>query len=347
MLSAPFPLRPAEQRALEIARSIPGQQILCTTVGRAQAAAELAAQRPDARVVCWFLDQFHLQQSELTPRVPNLALVCQPDVPSEEFDLAVIPTAKQGEAELTRDLLQSASERLSLGGILIAATDNPRDTWLHAQLVPWFDKITVHKFSEAVVYQAIKHRPLSKLKNFRCEFVFRDGDRLIRALSRPGVFSHRHIDPGARQLLAHAEIQPAMRVLDIGCGAGTVALALAAREPTATVHAVDSSARAIECTLAGASLNQLTNITAELNSSGNYSEPGTYDLVVANPPYYADFSIAEKFVAAAERSMRPGGQLLLVTKSPAWYEEHLPPRFERIAITTSRQYFVVSGEKGP
>ena len=46
------------------------------------------------------------------------------------------------------------------------------------------------------VYVATKTEPLKKIKNFECEFAFRDRGRLIRAVSRPGVFSHRSIDAG-------------------------------------------------------------------------------------------------------------------------------------------------------
>ena len=85
-------------------------------------------------------------------------------------------------------------------------------------------------------------------KNFRCEFAFRDRGRLIHAVSRPGVFSHREIDPGARQLMAAMEIAAGDRVLDIGCGSGTVSFAAAFRAEGVEVLAVDSHARAVECT---------------------------------------------------------------------------------------------------
>jgi len=341
-LISQLPPRPAEQRALEITRTHVGEQILCITVGRAQAAMELATERPSVQVVCWFLDQH--QQHLATPEKPlgNLVLVCQSDFPEQDIDLAVLPFSMRGEAELTRDLIQSAAERLRIGGKLVAATDNPRDEWLREQLSALFKKVTKHAFDDAMVYVAAKHEPIKKLKNFRAEFVFRDGERLIKAVSRPGVFSHRHIDPGARQLLEAAKVEPNTRILDIGCGAGTVSLALAAREPTAQVHAVDSCARAVECTQLGAALNGLTNVSAELNASGDYADAGTFDFALANPPYFADFEIAERFVAAARLSLKPGGQLLLVTKSPAWYEGHLAEEWSGLKIMPSKRYFVVS-----
>jgi len=251
----------------------------------------------------------------------------------------------RGEAELTRDLLQSAADRLAIGGKLVAATDNPKDDWLRLQLGAHFKKVSKHAFDDAVVYMVTKQSPLKKLKDFRNEFVFRDRDRLIKAVSRPGVFSHRHIDPGARQLIDAAEVRPRMKVLDIGCGAGTVALALTARDPTVEVLAVDSNARAVECTRIGAELNDLGNVTALVNATGDYPGEGTFDLALANPPYYGDHEIAARFVAAAHRSLKPGGQLLLVTKSPRWYEEHMAADWHDVQVTPSKRYLVVSAMK--
>lgn len=334
--------RPAEQRALEVAHDLAGSRILSTTLGRAQAAIQLASDRPDARVTCWFLDEFQRQLAATETPPPNLSLICQPDFPDEPYDLAVLPFLMRGEAELTRDLLQGAADRLAIGGKLVAATDNPKDDWLRVQLAAQFKKVTRHPFKDAAVYVVTKHEPLKKLKEFRAEFVFRDGERLIKAVSRPGVFSHRHIDPGARRLLEAAVVQPGMKILDIGCGAGTVALALAAREPTAQVLAVDSNARAVECTQLGAALNDLANVTSDLNAKGDYEGEGTFDLALTNPPYYADFEIAARFIAAATRSLKPSGELLIVTKTPTWYEEHMAAAWQDIRVTESKKFWVVS-----
>lgn len=344
-MSQSLPPRPAEERALEIARSFVGERILCTTVGRAQAASQLAEQRPDARVVCWFLDQFQLLLVADAGGPANRTLVCEPDFPNEESDLAVLPFSMRGEAELTRELLQTAADLLVIGGKLVAATDNPKDDWLRQQLSGSFKKVTKHTYGDAVVYVVTKHAPLKKLKGFRAEFVFRDGDRLIKAVTRPGVFSHRHIDPGARHLIEAADVKPAMKVLDIGCGAGTVALAMAARDATIDVLAVDSNARSVECALVGARMNCLGNVRAIVNARGDYPDPGTFDLALANPPYYGDSQIAARFVAAAYRSLKPGGRLLLVTKSPNWYEQHLASDWRDVQVVPCKRYWVVKAVK--
>jgi 16S rRNA G1207 methylase RsmC len=191
----------------------------------------------------------------------------------------------------------------------------------------------------------VKTEPLKKRKDYSCEFAFRDRGRLIRAVSRPGVFSHRHIDPGARRLIDAMEIVDGMRVLDLGCGAGTVALAAACRRDGVRVYAVDSNARAVECALRGAELNGLTNLTAELNANGGYAGAGEYDLVLANPPYYSGFRIARHFLTAGWESLHAGGRILVVTKHPAWYEENMSAWFEGVTMIERKGYFLFQGER--
>jgi 16S rRNA (guanine1207-N2)-methyltransferase len=60
------------------------------------------------------------------------------------------------------------------------------------------------------------------------------------------VFSGDRVDPGTRLLLVHGPDPPASgNVLDLGCGYGPIALALARRAPGATVWAVDVNERAL------------------------------------------------------------------------------------------------------
>jgi 16S rRNA (guanine1207-N2)-methyltransferase len=137
------------------------------------------------------------------------------------------------------------------------------------------------------------------------------------------------------------QIDASARVLDIGCGAGTVALAAACRAEGVSVHAVDSNARAVECTRRGAELNGLTNLAVELNADGNYQGAGQFDLALANPPYYSNFRIARHFLISGRQALRAGGRMLLVTKQPQWYEQHMPEWFDEMTVAECRAYYLV------
>ncbi len=342
--------RPQEQVLLDLRAELRGTRVLCTSAGYAQLAAALARERPEARVVCHWLDLY--QAEEARERVaaaeggappPNLELACAPDFPEGEFDLVALPLSSGGEADLARDLLQMGHERLRVGGLLAAATDNRDDRWLHEQVLRLFGAATRRPARLGTAYIARKTAPLRRRIDFTRRFAFRDRGRLIQAVSRPGVFSHGRADPGARALLERMEVFPGARVLDIGCGSGVLSLAAAARASGVAVLAVDSSARAVACTAEGARLNGLESaVRAELlAAAAPFGARGGFDLALANPPYYAQFRIAERFLEAARAALAPGGRLLAVTKMPDWYREHLPRWFPRFEIHEAKGGYTI------
>jgi 16S rRNA (guanine1207-N2)-methyltransferase len=86
-------------------------------------------------------------------------------------------------------------------------------------------------------------------------------DVAFTMLTDRGVFSHGHLDSGTSLLLREAPAPPSTGdLLDLGCGSGAIALALAKRSPGATVWAVDTNARARDLTRQNAARNSLGNI---------------------------------------------------------------------------------------
>jgi 16S rRNA (guanine1207-N2)-methyltransferase len=359
---------PAEQLLIDDLPTVEEQRILCTTLGRGQFAAEAGRRLPAARIILHVFDAYLAEESRhfvvahtshLEPEAfledganlsvataQNVEIVCTADFPESEFDLVALTVDPRGEAELTRDLLQTAHERLRLGGRLLAATSNDEDQWLHDELRKLFPKVTrCPTEKKGVLYRATKTATLRKLKQFDFEFAFRDRERLIKGVSRPGVFNHRNLDAGARALINTMQFGDTARVLDMGCGSGAVAFAAACRGENVAVVAIDSHARAIDCTERGAVLNGLTNVSTILNADGETGAAGTFDLVVGNPPYYSDFRISEIFLQAARRALKPGGTVLIVTKALAWYEERMPELFDDVKRHQHKLYTVLEGRK--
>lgn len=345
-----------------------GNRVLCTSLSRGRFAAAVADRSPDINVSCFFLDVFLAKQArdEIARNPGIVTVLCETDFPEGPFDTIAMPFLKNGEAELTRELLQQAHERLEIGGRIIVTTDNPQDEWLHDQMQLLFGKVTKRPESRGVVYLANKTEPLRRVREFTANFAFRDGKRLIQAVSRPSVFSHRKLDVGARALLESTEanraVQPGSRILDLGCGSGTVGIALALRKPGVHVHAVDSNPRALQCTMLGAEANGImvvnqpvkpsrageavpegerSTLSIQLDDSGHVRYPSTFDLVVANPPYYSNWAITAIFIEAAARALKPGGRLFLVTKSPNWYRNNLHFVLTDVEIHDVRDYSIV------
>ena len=76
-----------------------------------------------------------------------------------------------------------------------------------------------------------------------------------------GVFSRGRLDTATSMLLrADLPIASSGDLLDLGCGAGPIAMTMARRSPAATVWAVDVNARARELCARNARRNAMTNI---------------------------------------------------------------------------------------
>ncbi len=321
-----------------------GRRAIVLSPGRAQLADRLLVEHHMSHVAAWYID-LHAATEANRCCIDGVEVQCGADLPEGEMDLVAMPVLKRGEAELTRDLLQQSHERLVEGGYLAASVDNPKDKWLHDQMRELLDKVTCQRGPGGCVYWGKKTSPLKKLRDFSCQFVFREEDqRIIQVVSRPGVFSHRRLDPGARQLMLAAEIGPTDAVLEMGCGAGAVSFS-AAFQTSGQIYAVDSNARAIECTQRGAELNQLDNVQALLNADGVLELPTSVDLALANPPYFGNDRISQHFVDTAVESLRPGGALLVVTKQPAWYEVYFEQMMEDVMVFESSRYFIACGRK--
>jgi 16S rRNA G1207 methylase RsmC len=106
--------------------------------------------------------------------------------------------------------------------------------------------------------------------------------REVTVTTSGAIFSPDHVDTGTKILLEQLHHAPAGGdILDIGCGWGPIALALAMHSPKATVWAIDVNERARELTALNAAKLGLTNIKvahpsevpADIEFTGIWSNP--------------------------------------------------------------------------
>jgi 16S rRNA (guanine1207-N2)-methyltransferase len=108
-------------------------------------------------------------------------------------------------------------------------------------------------------------------------------DLYLELATDSGVFSPGRLDPGTRLLLEEAPAPPpAGDILDLGCGYGPIACALAARAPGATVWAVDVNERALALCAANAASAGLSNVRCVLPDSAEV--PPRLAGIWSNPP---------------------------------------------------------------
>lgn len=102
-----------------------------------------------------------------------------------------------------------------------------------------------------------------------------------------GVFSTERIDPGTKILLTEAArfdepAETTPTVLDLGCGYGPIACAVATRSPQATVWATDVNERAIGLCVANATRLGLDRVRAV--KADEVPDDVRFDRIVSNPP---------------------------------------------------------------
>jgi len=109
--------------------------------------------------------------------------------------------------------------------------------------------------------------------------------RRLRFESSSGVFSADRLDPGTAILLRKAPLpgpDTTGDLLDLGCGYGPIAVALALSAPRATVHAVDVNRRALDLTRANAASAGAGNVVVA--EPGDIPDGMRFAQIWSNPP---------------------------------------------------------------
>jgi 16S rRNA (guanine1207-N2)-methyltransferase len=134
----------------------------------------------------------------------------------------------------------------------------------------------------------------------------------MRLTTSTGVFSHGRLDVGTAVLFRQTE-PPASgeRLLDLGCGYGVIAAALALVRPEAQVWAVDVNERALELTRRNADrLGIADRLTTALPDA--VPDELRFDAIWSNPPIRIGKSALHELLLRWLPRLSPGGSATLV-----------------------------------
>ena len=128
-----------------------------------------------------------------------------------------------------------------------------------------------------------------------------------------GVFSHGRLDPGTFLLLRAAPpLPPTGTLLDLGSGAGPIALTMAHRAPQATVWAVDVNERARSLTAANAAANGLANVIVA--APEDVTSDLRFDVIWSNPPIRVGKPALHALLTMWLDRLADGGHAVLVVQ---------------------------------
>ncbi len=117
-------------------------------------------------------------------------------------------------------------------------------------------------------------------------------------------------DRALAETCAHAALADGQRVLELGCGWGSLSLWMAERYPNSTITSVSNShsqRAAIEAAAKARNLANLTVITADMN---DFQAPATYDRVVS-VEMFEHMSNWRGLLERVAGWLKPGGRLFL------------------------------------
>jgi 16S rRNA (guanine1207-N2)-methyltransferase len=138
------------------------------------------------------------------------------------------------------------------------------------------------------------------------------------------------------------EVEPGDRVLDLGCGVGTSGV-FAAQQAGADgfVAFVDSNVRAAALAEHNARANGVARFQVVASSTVEGPEEDSFDVALANPPYFAHGAIARLFVERARALLTPQGRFYLVTRQPAPVAEVVEQTFGAVQVLEHRGYAIL------
>jgi 16S rRNA (guanine1207-N2)-methyltransferase len=262
------------------------------------------------------------------------------DLPAD-FQTVIYPAPEGGERILKIDMVEQGFQVLRPGGTLVVLSPYRHDPFFPGLLQKTFGKIHAPVAAAGQVIWAVRRGDRPRRRHEVTFHATVQGDGPLRFLSRPGLFAYGRLDAGARALLETAVIQPGDAVLDLGCGPGCNGIFAGRRTGTGAVTFTDSNLRAIAVTELNAQANGLPNYRAIGSCELEGLAPGSFDVVLANPPYYAQNAIARWFIEGAKPLLRPRGRFYLVTKKWEAVGPIAADVFGHVEVKYARDYAVL------
>lgn len=107
----------------------------------------------------------------------------------------------------------------------------------------------------------------------------------------------------------------------------------------------DISETAVSYSQINAELNQIKDVDIKISDGYKNIMDHDFTLILSNPPYHTDFSVAKKFIEGGYKHLVTGGRMVMVTKRLTWYRNKLSSVFGGVKVHEINGYYVFIAEK--
>jgi 16S rRNA (guanine1207-N2)-methyltransferase len=304
----------------------------------------------------WLKDRLVCVQ-DFKPVADNLEVAGWKNVDSLEGKFALVIVLPERQKEQTLGDFAKAFEILEDGGVVLVGLHND---WGAKRFEKLMDEVAGGKEGTLSKHhcRAFWARKTPLLNQAMLADWKKRGDwqQVVdgRFWSKPGLFSWQKIDGGSRYLTEHLPEAMHGRVADLGGGWGFLSDFVLRKYPQIEMLNIYEADRvgvqACRKNLA------TTGSKAQVNYHWADVTDGVgeqkFDFIVVNPPFHEDRSpdplLGIKFIGAASRALKPGGELWLVANRHLAYEafmnEYFAGQFSIVAQDGS--YKVLQGVRG-
>lgn len=172
----------------------------------------------------------------------------------------------------------------------------------------------------------------------------------LKLTTDSGVFSKGGVDFGSN-LLVKTFLEDASpdRILDVGCGYGTMGLMVAKHYPESTIHMVDVNERALSLSEKNSKANNIHNTTI-YKSDGLNEITEQFDAVITNPPIRAGKEVVHRILEDSAKVLDNNGALYVVIQK----KQGMPSAKKKmeevfgnvVVLKKDKGYYILKSVKG-
>ena len=124
------------------------------------------------------------------------------------------------------------------------------------------------------------------------------------------LFSPRAVDLGTLSMLSLVEFGENEKVLDLGCGYGVVGILAAKIVGEENVVMLDIDGEAVKLAQKNALLNGVPGVKVIKSDGFAHLDDKEFTLILSNPPYHTDFSVAKISLKRVLTDYAPAGECI-------------------------------------